>query len=141
MVNKYLHQRGKIKQTDGRRRGGGQTLRPPREPGESLGDFGWASEFWAVARDSRVVMTGVERLLYGSVSSAVSPVAVVWRRLSRQTQSDHYRTQTPKLSSPDGYRLGIEPSQYCIKPTQNRVSSCPTPVSYTHLTLPTICSV
>ena len=54
----------------------------------------------------------------------MSPVAVVWRSLGRQTQSDHYRTQTPKLSSPDGYRLGITPSQYCIKPThENRVSS------------------
>ena len=63
-------------------------------------------------------LTGVERLLYGSLSAVQSPVAVVWRSLGRQTQSDHYQTQTPKLSSPDGYRLGITPSQYCIKPTQ-----------------------
>ena len=34
----------------------------------------------------------------------------------------HYSHTAPKLSSPDGYRLGITPSQYCIKPTQqNRV--------------------
>ena len=30
----------------------------------------------------------------------------------------HYSHTVPKLSSPDGYRLGITPSQYCIKPTQ-----------------------
>ena len=30
----------------------------------------------------------------------------------------HYSHTAPKLSSPDGYRLGITPSQYCIKPTQ-----------------------
>jgi len=41
-----------------------------------------------------------ETAVWFSVSSAVSPVAVVWRSLGRQTQSDHYRTQTPKLSSP-----------------------------------------
>ena len=64
-------------------------------------------------------MTGVERLLYSSLSAVqLSPVAVVWRSLGRPTQSDHYRTQTPKLSSPDGYRLGITPSQYCIKPSR-----------------------
>ena len=34
----------------------------------------------------------------------------------------NYSHTAPKLSSPDGYRLGIAPSQYCIKPTtQNRV--------------------
>ena len=34
----------------------------------------------------------------------------------------HYSHTAPKLSSPDGYRLGIASSQYCIKPTQqNRV--------------------
>ena len=36
----------------------------------------------------------------------------------------HYSHTAPKLSSPDGYRLGITPSQYCIKPKptqQNRV--------------------
>ena len=63
-------------------------------------------------------LTGVETAVWFSVSSAVSPVAVVWISLGRQTQSDHYRTQTPKLSSPDDYRLGITPSQYCIEPTQ-----------------------
>ena len=66
----------------------------------SLGDRSWETAVWF------------------SLSSAVSPVAVVLRSLGRQTQSDHYGTQTPKLSSPDGYRLGITPSQYCIKPTQ-----------------------
>ena len=34
----------------------------------------------------------------------------------------HCSHTAPKLSSPDGYRLGITPSQHCIKPAQkNRV--------------------
>ena len=45
----------------------------------------------------------------------------------------HHSHTASKLCSPDGYRLGTTPPQYCIKPTQqNRVD-----VSYTHLTLPT----
>ena len=32
-----------------------------------------------------------------------------------------YSHTAPKMSSPDGYRLRITPSQYCIKPQQNSV--------------------
>ena len=38
----------------------------------------------------------------------------------------HYSHTALKLSSPDGYRLGITLSQYCIRPTQqNRVVLAP----------------
>ena len=62
-------------------------------------------------------LTGVERLLYGSLSAVQCLLWLLYGAFWVDKQSDHYRTQTPKLSSPDGYRLGITPSQYCIKPT------------------------
>ena len=72
-------------------------------------------------------MIRVERLLSGSLSAVQCLLWLFNGAVWVDKQSDHYRTQTPKLSSPDGYRLGITPSQYCIKPTlQNRVSSCTT---------------
>ena len=63
-------------------------------------------------------LTGVERLLYGSLSAVQCLLwllyGAVWVDKHRVIIIEH----RPKLSSPDGYRLGITPSQYCIKPTQ-----------------------
>ena len=64
----------------------------------------------------RVKMTGVERLCIGSLSAVQCLLWLLYGAVWVDKQSNHYRTQTPKLSSPDA-------------------------VSYTHLTLPTIYSV
>ena len=70
-------------------------------------------------------------------SEDVSGVFVVHERLYSAIWVDKHKVidyshTAPELSSPDGYRLGITPSQYRIKPTQKnsvvhalQIPTCP----------------